>query len=190
MSNGKSVIVSAVIALAVALGVSFFVGRRPVPPEGLGATPGTAISGNSLSVGGVADIRASMPMMNGTSTLCAFAGPPSATSTLTEIVVEFTTASSTVGSLTLYKGSAGNATSGGVLLDVFPLDAEIGIVRWEASTTEIGASSFPSYVDLTFGPTSTPVVVQVEGLALSHGRFTGTGRCGVVWKSISPIYAP
>lgn len=192
----KTLYLTGVVALVVSLVVGYFMPRKVVE-ERVGATPGTTISGSSISIGGVELYYASQPVI-ASSTICALKNPASATSTLTDWSVRI--ASSTVpvaGTMQIATSSmAAVGTSSSPVLAGFKVAASkqlyaratttiqstlTGLDDEAVSALQIGPNEWVvfSYIGVNSGTT------YVGGTALFPSAYTNSvGQCTAEFKKL------
>ena len=198
MNNWKTGIMAGIVALAVALGVSFFVGRRPVPPEKpVGAVPGQTLQPD-LSIGDVNLRYERQRFTTATTTLCSFRAPRDATSTLESFTVAWNDASgmatsSAAGSgnplLVIAKDETGGlATTTAIdsviqLLPNYGPSSDVGVgARFKvinASTTKDGINT-----NELLSPSTIINVRIANSYAGDYRGFAPNGACTAIFKAL------
>lgn len=165
------------LAAAVALAVSYFSSSNTIIKETLretllGATPGTTISGNALTVGGLTRYSVSDSLRTASSTICTLRAP-AATSTLVSARVMLANGLPEAGggSYHIYKTGGSIATrTDGLLWSEAIRDQMTGFGFMATGTNET------SLQNMTFA--STTYLVFTADL-----NFNGSGRCEAIWES-------
>ena len=196
MNNVKYGVISGVIALAVALGVSFFVERRPVPPEGLpkieeprvGAIPGSRIDG-VFTINGlhyfpvVASLQVATSAYSSASPQCSLKSPNATTTlVLDQTALLFNTAATGTGAkIKVFRGINEHATT--TLLFARDVLAPGGAsVDGAVGTTTALTANTTSVTQVMIAPNQF-INFTIEGLPISHGRFLGSGKCQAVFMT-------
>ena len=168
----KIAIIVSVVALVVAAGVYF---QSPQPVKPFGATPGTTISGSSLSVGGVETFYGSVGINSASTTICSLKSP-SATSTLRFASVAITTATGTAIVIDMAKDVTFNSTTTKLAL-MYSAAASERLTNYASTTSStLGFTNFifgPNYYfNVKYGSSNGETVVANNGLA---------GTCKAEW---------
>ena len=99
---------------------SFFVGRRPVPPEGskeppkeekFAAVSGPSISGSRFDIGGFGQHFAVSDFITASTTVCVLSGPSATSSAFVTLEIYPAVATNTGGKWTAYKTPVGNIST-------------------------------------------------------------------------------
>lgn len=198
MQNIKTYGVGALVALVVALGVSYSVKSDNVDidsivdravtkiQETLGAVPGFDFLTEELNFNGVKYFPRRQPLATATSTICSIRSPRSATTTLDSLRIHVHNATATALVLEVGRSTTGYSTTTslmGQIARVFSLGAQShNTYNFIASTTVDSESYFQTNPVWEFAP-GTYLNVRVGGAAGDADLVTNNA---VTYRNYSP----